>query len=173
MTPRYLVSLAKPRRAKSRFSRSLCGSLFAADRGLGFALVGERRDFRLSQRTTRRMEHAYEVAGIAAAVRAALIAARLDFCTETVFSHQSKVDFVTTAVTAGYDVVLHVVMIPFVLSELRVGARVCSGGTACRPPRRPKIENERRGALSVTSPPLQLRLASKRLARKLQNGKQR
>lgn len=74
------------------------------------------------------IEHAYEAAGIAAAARTALIEARLDFCTETVFSHQSKVNLVTTAAAAGYDVVLHVVMIPFSLSELRVGARVHSGG---------------------------------------------
>ena len=42
--------------------------------------------------------------------------ARLDFCTETVSSHHSKVDLVLGAVSAGYDVVLHVVMIPLVLS---------------------------------------------------------
>jgi predicted ABC-type ATPase len=45
-----------------------------------------------------------------------------------VFSHQSKLDLVTTAFTAGYHVVLHIVMIPFALSELRVGARVQNGG---------------------------------------------
>ena len=73
-------------------------------------------------------EHAYEAANIATAARSALIDARLDFCTETVFSHQSKVDLVTTAVAAGYDVVLHIVMIPLALSELRVGARVRNGG---------------------------------------------
>jgi predicted ABC-type ATPase len=76
----------------------------------------------------RETEHAYDAAKIATATRSALIEARLDFCTETVFSHQSKVDLVTTAVAAGYDVVLHVVMIPLELSELRVGARVRSGG---------------------------------------------
>jgi predicted ABC-type ATPase len=73
-------------------------------------------------------EHSYEAASIATAARTALIEARLDFCTETVFSHQSKVDLVATAVSSGYDVVLHVVMIPLVLSQLRVGARVLSGG---------------------------------------------
>jgi Zeta toxin len=67
------------------------------------------------------VEHAYEAASIATATRTALMEARLDFCTETVFSHQSKLDLVTTAVTAGHDVVLHIVMIPFALSELRVG----------------------------------------------------
>lgn len=71
---------------------------------------------------------AYEAAQIAATARDALIAARLDFCTETVFSHPSKVDLVTTASAAGYDVVLHIVMIPLVLSGARVAARVAAGG---------------------------------------------
>ena len=73
-------------------------------------------------------EQAYSAARIAAAARDALIAARLDFCTETVFSHVSKVDLVLAAVAAGYDVVLQVVMIPLVLSAPRVAARVAAGG---------------------------------------------
>lgn len=73
-------------------------------------------------------EQAYAAARIAAAARGALIAARLDFCTETVFSHVSKVDLVLTAVAAGYDVVLHAVMIPLTLSGPRVAARVAAGG---------------------------------------------
>jgi predicted ABC-type ATPase len=74
------------------------------------------------------VEHAYEAAQIAATARDALIEARLDFCTETVFSHPSKVELVDRAVDAGYDVVLHVVMIPLLLSGPRVGARVAAGG---------------------------------------------
>lgn len=73
-------------------------------------------------------ENAYRATEIAADARHALIAARLDFCTETVFSHRSKVDLVTSASEAGYDVILHVVMIPLVLSGPRVAARVASGG---------------------------------------------
>lgn len=76
----------------------------------------------------REVERAYEAAEIAAAARIALIDARLDFCTETVFSHESKVELVTTAAAAGYDVVLHVVMIPLELSAPRVAARVAAGG---------------------------------------------
>jgi len=72
--------------------------------------------------------NAYEAAEIAARTRHALIDARLDFCTETVFSHTSKIDLVTTATAAGYDVVLHVVMIPLELSSRRVAARVAAGG---------------------------------------------
>ena len=71
---------------------------------------------------------AYEAARIAAEVRRALIEARLDFCAETVFSHRSKVELIATAVDAGYDVVLHVVMIPLALSRHRVAARVAAGG---------------------------------------------
>lgn len=76
----------------------------------------------------REAEQSYAAAEIASATRAALIDARLDFCTETVFSHASKVELVETATTAGYDVVLHVVMIPLELSGPRVGARVAAGG---------------------------------------------
>ena len=70
----------------------------------------------------------YAAAEIAATTRAALIEARLDFCTETVFSHPSKVDLIDIAVAAGYDVVLHVVMVPVELSAHRVAARVAAGG---------------------------------------------
>jgi predicted ABC-type ATPase len=72
-------------------------------------------------------EQAYEASRIAAAARKALMAARIDFCTETVFSHQPKVDLVKSALATGYDVVLHVVMIPMALSGPRVAARVASG----------------------------------------------
>jgi predicted ABC-type ATPase len=74
------------------------------------------------------LEHSYEAASIAAATRSQLIAARLDFCTETVFSHESKVELVAAAKAAGYDVVMHVVMIPLELSGPRVCARVDAGG---------------------------------------------
>lgn len=74
------------------------------------------------------LEHGHAASEIAAAARDALIAARIDFCAETVFSHESKVDLVTRAASAGYDVVLHVVMIPAGLSGPRVAARVASGG---------------------------------------------
>jgi predicted ABC-type ATPase len=75
-------------------------------------------------------QRSYEAARIADGAREALLAARLDFCTETVFSHPSKLDFVVAAVDAGYDVVLHVVMIPLQLSAPRVAARVEAGGHA-------------------------------------------
>jgi predicted ABC-type ATPase len=45
-----------------------------------------------------------------------------------VFSHESKLDVIAAAMDAGYDVVLHVVMIPLELSGPRVAARVAAGG---------------------------------------------
>ncbi len=74
------------------------------------------------------LERSYEASDIAAKARQALIDARLDFCTETVFSHPSKIELVDAATGAGYDVVLHVVMIPLELSGPRVTARVAAGG---------------------------------------------
>ncbi|MEE9415741.1 MAG: zeta toxin family protein [Acidimicrobiales bacterium] len=76
----------------------------------------------------RETEQGYVASEIAATARAALIAARIDFCSETVFSHESKVRLVATATAAGYEVVLHVVMIPLTLSGPRVAARFASGG---------------------------------------------
>lgn len=75
-----------------------------------------------------RPERSYEAAAVAAAAREALIASRLDFCTETVCSHPSKVDLIDTAIAAGYDVVLHIVMVPIDLSVRRVAARAAGGG---------------------------------------------
>lgn len=69
------------------------------------------------------LAHSYEAASIAAATRSHLIDARLDFCTETVFSHESKLSLVVDAEAAGYDVVMHVVMIPLELSGTRDSGR--------------------------------------------------
>ena len=50
------------------------------------------------------------------------------FIAESVFSHPSKVEFVRVAVAAGYDVCLHVFLIPEDLAVARVGTRVTNGG---------------------------------------------
>jgi len=76
------------------------------------------------------VERAYEAASIAAKTGTALLDARLDFCTETVFSHPSKADLIHTATACGYDVALHIIMIPLELSGPRVAARVQAGGHA-------------------------------------------
>lgn len=70
----------------------------------------------------------YDAAVIASARRSELIEHRRSFVTETVFSHESKLDLVRTAVDAGYLVTLHVVMIPEALAVARVANRVEVGG---------------------------------------------
>lgn len=72
--------------------------------------------------------HAYEAAEIAAARREELVAAHRSFATETVFSHESKIELVRTAVEAGYLVTLHVVAVPEGLAVDRVENRVENGG---------------------------------------------
>jgi len=74
--------------------------------------------------------HAYEAAEMAAARREELVAARRSFATETVFSHQSKVELVTGAVEAGYLVTLHVIAVPETTAVDRVDNRVENGGHA-------------------------------------------
>ncbi|MFT4164843.1 MAG: zeta toxin family protein [Microlunatus sp.] len=102
--------------------------LIAPDRpGLPFVNADRIASFRFPGRE---LEEAYAAARIAATARDALIAARLDFCTETVFSHSSKVELVREATAAGYDVILHVVMIPLKLSGPRAAARAAAGGHA-------------------------------------------
>ncbi len=77
--------------------------------------------------------NAYEAARIAEATRRQLIQARIDFATETVFSHPSKVELVQHAAAAGYDVVLHVIMVPLAMSSARVAARAAAGGHTVPP----------------------------------------
>ena len=64
----------------------------------------------------------------AALERTALLAERTSFITETVFSHESKVDLIRTAVRHGYLVHLHVILVPVELSVARVAERVRRGG---------------------------------------------
>jgi predicted ABC-type ATPase len=70
----------------------------------------------------------YDAAVVAAQRRSDLLASRSSFATETVFSHESKVELVRTAVDAGYLVTLHVVMVPEALAVARVANRVDVGG---------------------------------------------
>lgn len=74
--------------------------------------------------------HAYDAARFAAARREELLAERRSFATETVFSHESKVELVRTAVGAGYLVTLHVLAVPESLAVDRVENRVENGGHA-------------------------------------------
>jgi predicted ABC-type ATPase len=72
----------------------------------------------------------YEAAAVAADRRTRLLGQRRSFVTETVFSHESKLELLRAAVTAGYLVTLHVVMVPEELAVARVASRVASGGHA-------------------------------------------
>ncbi len=72
--------------------------------------------------------HAYDASGLAARRRAELLAARTSFATETVFSHESKVELVEAAVTAGYLVTLHVLVVPVDFAVARVESRKENGG---------------------------------------------
>ena len=73
--------------------------------------------------------HAYEAAGVAAETRAYLIASGRSFIAETVFSHPSKLKELRSAQEAGYQVVLHVMLVPEELAVRRVAYRVQAGGT--------------------------------------------
>lgn len=72
--------------------------------------------------------HAYQAAQVAADTRARLIDLGRPFIAETVFSHPSKLELIRTARTAGYTVVLHVLVIPEGLAVERVRHRVAAGG---------------------------------------------
>jgi len=72
----------------------------------------------------------YEAAVIAADRRTKLLEQRRSFVTETVFSHVSKLELLRAAVTAGYLVTMHVVMVPEELAVARVTSRVAAGGHA-------------------------------------------
>lgn len=72
--------------------------------------------------------HAYEAAQVAAETRAHLIAGGGSFIAETVFSHPSKLDLIRSAQEAGYQVVLHVMLVPEELAVRRVAYRVQAGG---------------------------------------------
>jgi predicted ABC-type ATPase len=72
--------------------------------------------------------HSYEAAQVAAETRAHLIANGRPFIAETVFSHRSKLDLIRSAQAAGYQVVLHVMLVPEELAVRRVAYRVQAGG---------------------------------------------
>ncbi|HEY5109648.1 MAG TPA: zeta toxin family protein [Acidimicrobiales bacterium] len=71
--------------------------------------------------------HAYEASALAAEQRSPLIAERVSFSTETVFSHPSRLELMRTACDAGYLVTLHVVAVPVELAVARVVERVGHG----------------------------------------------
>jgi predicted ABC-type ATPase len=70
----------------------------------------------------------YEAATVAQRRRARLMKSGTSFVTETVFSHESKLELVRVAVARGYLVTVHVVMVPEALAVARVASRVGVGG---------------------------------------------
>ncbi|MCU1369316.1 MAG: hypothetical protein JWO77_510 [Ilumatobacteraceae bacterium] len=72
--------------------------------------------------------HAYDASRAASDARAALIGQRRAFIAETVCSHPSKLDLIDDAQASGYDVALHVVLVPLELAKARVIHRVAAGG---------------------------------------------
>lgn len=73
-------------------------------------------------------EHSYDAARIASATRERLLEQGDSFIAETVFSHPSKVDLIRSALRHGFEVHLHVVMVPVELSVHRVAHRAAAGG---------------------------------------------
>jgi len=72
--------------------------------------------------------HAYDAAEVAQQTRLAHLENSDSFATETVFSHDSKLDLLVEAADRGYLTTLHIVMIPVELAVARVEIRVSQGG---------------------------------------------
>jgi predicted ABC-type ATPase len=71
----------------------------------------------------------YQAATVAAKIRGDLISQGVSFCFETVFSHQSKIDFLASAKANGYTIILvYIHLFDSSLNEARVKQRVSEGG---------------------------------------------
>jgi predicted ABC-type ATPase len=71
----------------------------------------------------------YKASQIAEHLRERFIDEGLSFCFETVFSHESKIDFVAKAKSLGYEVILvYIHLATSDLNEARVSQRVSEGG---------------------------------------------
>lgn len=74
-------------------------------------------------------ELSYQAATLAAKIREDLISRGASFCFETVFSHESKIDFIAQAKAHGYKVILIFIHLSdSKLNEARVRQRVSEGG---------------------------------------------
>ncbi|MFF2052353.1 AAA family ATPase [Leifsonia sp. NPDC058194] len=72
--------------------------------------------------------HAYDASRAAAEERSRLLEKGTSFITETVFSHPSKLELLDAALSRGYLVHLHVMLVPVEVSVRRVAERVRAGG---------------------------------------------
>jgi len=71
----------------------------------------------------------YHAATLADKIREDLISQGVSFCFETVFSHESKIDFLAQAKANGYKVILvYIHLFDSSLNEARVKQRVSEGG---------------------------------------------
>ncbi len=71
----------------------------------------------------------YEAATLATDMREDMIKQGVSFCFETVFSHESKIDFIAMAKAHGYTVILvYIHLIDSSLNEARVHQRTFEGG---------------------------------------------
>lgn len=71
----------------------------------------------------------YHAATLASQIREDLISQGLSFCFETVFSHESKIDFLSRAKAGGYKIILvYIHLCDSRLNEARVKQRVSEGG---------------------------------------------
>ena len=71
----------------------------------------------------------YQAATLAAKIREDLISQGVSFCFETVFSHESKIDFLAKAKANGYTIILiYIHLFDSSLNEARVKQRVSEGG---------------------------------------------
>lgn len=70
-----------------------------------------------------------EASALAEKLRYRLVDERKSFCFETVFSHQSKIDFLGAAKAAGYEIIMVFIHLGSAdLNRARISQRVASGG---------------------------------------------
>ncbi len=126
-------------------------NLFLAKYGIKFInadLIAKEIDFENTE------EISYQAATLAAKIRADLIAKGVSFCFETVFSHESKIDFIAQAKAHGYKIVLiYIHLNDSTLNEARVQQRVSEGGHSVPPEkihaRIPRTKKHIKTALSL------------------------
>ena len=71
----------------------------------------------------------YKAAKLAEKLRFSLLQSGTSFCFETVFSHPSKIDFLASAKSLGYEIILiYIHLCNDELNLARVAQRVCEGG---------------------------------------------
>lgn len=101
-------------------------NLYLKRHGIKFVnadLISKEIDQNVSEETS------YIAATLAAKIRKDLIKQGISFCFETVFSHESKIDFIAQAKSHGYQVVLVYIHLSGPgLNEARVRQRVSEGG---------------------------------------------